>query len=418
MELKTKYQYTNFIYPYVIDENKYDKYILRLLKDKNCKLKLFEKEKDLDIYNFFLPHIRNYLFPTFEFRNEILREFNSLSNDAKSKIISKHNMTCFEYYLDENVQGKIGEGDGIFFDIGKIEIICFKTGICFLTLKTHIDGTSSFSDILDFNYRFKTICSEFSNLRDYENIKIQTNSFKDIKDIKEFTQMITGVNKKKSLFEETLEEDQFYNYSYVCIENDKWNEKNEFSMIDNDFFKYANVLPSNYASDFDKQNIEQNLHIIEKLKYSKTAVTKTNCNLFCSGIDTYNYTKLPYEYENQYFYTYIVALYKKLFLKRMNTQFKDYEKISKMRAKFINFTREFWEKEITIDDTGTLFYKTVEKTLELDDLYEEIKAKYEIIYKDLNIEKNNVYYSIIVILLIFSLIFNTINILFLMYLLG
>ena len=418
MELKTKYQYTNFIYPYVIDENKYDKYILRLLKDKNCKLKLFEKEKDLDIYNFFLPHIRNYLFPTFEFRNEILREFNSLSNDAKSKIISKHNMTCFEYYLDENVQGKIGEGDGIFFDIGKIEIICFKTGICFLTLKTHIDGTSSFSDILDFNYRFKTICSEFSNLRDYENIKIQTNSFKDIKDIKEFTQMITGVNKKKSLFEETLEEAQFYNYSYVCIENDKWNEKNDFSMIDNDFFKYANVLPSNYASDFDKQNIEQNLHIIEKLKYSKTAVTKTNCNLFCSGIDTYNYTKLPYEYENQYLYTYIVALYKKLFLKRMNTQFKDYEKISKMRAKFINFTREFWEKEITIDDTGTLFYKTVEKTLELDDLYEEIKAKYEIIYKDLNIEKNNVYYSIIVILLIFSLIFNTINILFLMYLLG
>lgn len=419
MELKTKYQYTNFIYPYVIDEEKYDKYILRLLKDKNCKLKLFEKEKDLDIYNFFLPHIRNYLFPTFEFRNEILKEFNGLSNDAKSKIIAKHNMVCFDYYLDENIQGKIGEEDGIFFDVERIEIICFKTGICFLTLKTHIDETSSFLDILDFNYRFKTICSEFSKLKDFENIKIQTNAFKDIKDIKEFTQMITGVNKKKNILGgELLEEDQFYNYSYVCIESDKWNEKNDFSVIENEFLKYANVLPSNYASDFDKKNIEQNLHIIEKLKYSKTAVTKTNCNLICSGIDTYNYTKLPFEYENQYFYTYILALYKKMFLKKMNTQFKDYERISKMRANFINFTREFWEKEITIDDTGTLFYKTVEKTLELEELYEEIRSKYEIIYKDLNIEKNNVYYSIIVILLIFSLIFNTINILFLMYLLS
>jgi hypothetical protein len=53
-----------------VDEKKFDKYILRLLKDKNCKFKLFEKEKDLDIYNFFLPYIRNYMFPTFELRKE------------------------------------------------------------------------------------------------------------------------------------------------------------------------------------------------------------------------------------------------------------------------------------------------------------------------------------------------------------
>ena len=63
-----KYQYTNFIYPYTIDESRYDKYLLKLLNDKNCKLKLFEKEKDLDIYNFFMPNIRDFLFQTFEFR--------------------------------------------------------------------------------------------------------------------------------------------------------------------------------------------------------------------------------------------------------------------------------------------------------------------------------------------------------------
>ena len=53
-----------------------------------------------------------------------------------------------------------------------------------------------------------------------------------------------------------------------------------------------------------------------------------------------------------------------------------------------------------------------------EELYNEIQNKYEVIYKQLNIEKNNVYYSVIVILLIFSLIFNTINIIFLMYLLS
>ena len=138
----------------------------------------------------------------------------------------------------------------------------------------------------------------------------------------------------------------------------------------------------------------------------------------CSGIDTYNYTKLPYEYENQYFYLYILSLYKKLFLMKLNNDFKEYDKIIKMREKFINFTKLLWNKEVTLDDTGSLYYKTLNRTLVLDDLYLEIQNKYEVIYKDLNIEKNNVYYSVIVILLIFSLIFNTINIIFLMYLLS
>ena len=107
-----------------------------------------------------------------------------------------------------------------------------------------------------------------------------------------------------------------------------------------------------------------------------------------------------------------------MFLKKLNSDFKEYETISKMHSKFVNFTKQIWEKEITLEDTGSLYYKTIKKTLELDDLYEEIKTKYEIVYKDLNIEKNNSYYSIIIILLIFSLIFNTVNILFLMYLLA
>ena len=103
---------------------------------------------------------------------------------------------------------------------------------------------------------------------------------------------------------------------------------------------------------------------------------------------------------------------------KLNNDFKRYDKIIKMRVNFIKFTKDIWNKEATLDDTGALYYKTLNKTLELDELYAEIQNKYEVIYKDLNIEKNNVYYSIIVILLIFSLVFNTVNILFLMYLLS
>ena len=46
MEQKTKFQYSYFIYPYVIAEEKYEKYLARMLKKPNCQLKVFEKEKD------------------------------------------------------------------------------------------------------------------------------------------------------------------------------------------------------------------------------------------------------------------------------------------------------------------------------------------------------------------------------------
>ena len=419
MELKTKYQYTYFIHPYIIEETKYDKYILKLLKDKKSSFKIFQKEKDLDLYNYFLPRIRDYIFPTFELRDEKLRNFNDLSIEAKSKVLAKQNMVCFDYNFAEDIQGKMGEENGIFFSIEKIQIICFNTGICFLAIKTHLEESEAFADLLDFNYRFKTINSEFSSLKNYENIKIQTDIFNDIKDISELISQITGISEKKpTIQKEQILNSQFYLYSYVCIESDKWNEKNEFLYIENEFYKYANALPSNYSSDFNKTNMEQNLHIIDKFKYSKVSLTKNCANVICSGIDTFNYTKLPYQYENEYFYTYILTLYQKMFLKKLNYEFREYDKIGKMRAKFINFTRRIWEKEITTDDTGSLYYKTLKKTLELEELYDEIKTKYEIVYKDLNIEKNNSYYSIIIILLIFSLIFNTINILFLMYLLA
>ena len=151
MELKTKYQYTYFIHPYVVDESKYSKYILKLFRDKKCSFKIFEKEKDLDIYNFFLPHIRAFMFPTFEYRDMKLRDFKDLSPEIKAKIVSKHHVACFDYDLDKDIQGKMGEENGIFFSIAKIQIICFDTGICFLAFKTHIEDDEDFADLLDFN---------------------------------------------------------------------------------------------------------------------------------------------------------------------------------------------------------------------------------------------------------------------------
>ena len=50
-----KYQYSYFIHPYIVDERKYSQHLLRLLKNKNCSLKILEKEKELNLYTYFLP---------------------------------------------------------------------------------------------------------------------------------------------------------------------------------------------------------------------------------------------------------------------------------------------------------------------------------------------------------------------------
>lgn len=409
MELSFKYQYTYFLYPYIIESEKYEKYLLRLLKDKKVTLRIFEKEKDLDIYNYFSSNIRQNLFPTFEIRDNDLRNFKELNNEKKAKILSKHGCVCFEYMLGQTVEGNEQE-NGVFFNIPKIDIICFNTGICFVSIKTTIEQSEKFSDILNFNYKFKEINSEFVGLKQYENINIQTEMLEDARQITDIIKDITG-NQKES---EDIE-NKFYTFGYTCIPSEHWNDRNEFESFENEFLKYVNTFPSNYITDLNKENEEQNLSIISKLKYSRTGITKSNCNLLCSTVDMYNYTKLPYEYETVIYYTYILRLYQKIFLKQVNLEFRSYDRIIHIRKKFIEFTKTMWAKEITNDDTGSLYYKILGSSFELEDLFEQIRKKYEIIYKDLDIEKNNRNYSIMVMLLILSLILNTFTIIAYMF---
>ena len=134
MELKTKYQYTYFIYPFAVKENKYTRYLLRLLKDENCKLRIFRKDKDLDIYSYFSHRARNYMFSTFTWSKTKLAKLDELPLDTKAAILAKNPCTIFEYTIKKDIQGKTEERNGIFFKIPKIEIICFNTGICFFNL--------------------------------------------------------------------------------------------------------------------------------------------------------------------------------------------------------------------------------------------------------------------------------------------
>ena len=214
MELKTNYQYTYFIHPFVVAENKYQKYILSLIKDKRFTLKVFQKNKDIDLYSYFSPKTREYLFSSFSHSGAKLEKLEELPEDTKSEILSKYPCTIFEYKLKEDIQGK-AEEKGIFFKVRKIEIICFNSGICFFTMKTNIEESNSFSDVLNFNYKFREINQE-NILNSYDKIYLQTNTFDDVNKLTEFIKGITGSDLETMKLD--IDTQKFLTYSYVCID--------------------------------------------------------------------------------------------------------------------------------------------------------------------------------------------------------
>lgn len=408
MELKTKYQYTYFIKPFSIKEDKYEDYLLKLLKDKNCALRIFEKEKDMEIYSYFLQNVKDYYLPTFSYDKEKVKKINSLDNKLKAGILSKLHCNIFEYDLSKQIQGKISEENGIFFNINKIEIICFDTGICFLSIKTIIENSENFCDVLDFNYKFKDINSDISKLKEYNNIKIQTSKFENMKEISSFIQSIIGLNKYSELKNIDMYNQRFFVYAYCCIDQKDWNSEEDFNKIENEFLKFSNILSHNNNYNFNKE--DNTMQSISKWKYAKFGFSKQCASLLTSNIDINNYTKLLHKYENENLYTVIINLYQRILLKKMSLELKNKKDIDITRKRFTKFTKQIWLKEITNSDTGSFIYSNWRKVFQLDEIYTEIKNKYDVIYKESSIEKNSKINKIMGIILALSLVSNIVSI--------
>ena len=169
-------------------------------------------------------------------------------------------------------------------------------------------------------------------------------------------------------------------------------------------------MPADSSRDYEYEKVET----FSKWKYAKLGLTKLGMTLFSSSNDMNNYTILPEEYENQYFYTYILNLYKKIYLKKIELEFKDITKIKKARKKFVEFTKNLWIQEITEDETGSLLNNKLQEVFELDKLYSEVKNKYDILYKELNIEKEKKISIVIAVVLFISLVLNVLNFMALM----
>jgi len=385
MELMTKYQYTYFIYPYVIDSSKYNRYIQKLLKNKKCKLRIFEKEKDMHLYQYFLPDIRDYMFWSFGLSKKGKKSFESLDIGLKANLLAEHDCNIFQYELSKDLQGKVGEKGGIFFDISEIKVICYKTGICFLVLKTALLENKSFTDILNFNYKFREINSKTYNLKEYENIRLQSDIFKDVQEISTLIREITGDNSIAKRI--NLDNEKMIVYSYSCLDQSSWNGEAQYEAIDSLFEKYRMLLPaSKEIADIVQKREHTEMY---ENKYIRYGFSNAGTVLLTTDVNTSNYTTVAQKYESEYLYTYILELYKKFLLKKLNNDFNKTSEFKDVEKEFLDFTKKLWIQEITEDEFGKVLSKRWHENLDIEEIFLKLKNKYDILYKTYNIEKTS-----------------------------
>ena len=321
--MKAKYQYTYFINSFKIERKQYKKYILSLMKNKKIKPKIYNNNKHTDLEKYFSQDIKEIMFKTME-----MSETEQKKLEENYKKIAKLPVVSFEYLVDNQTQSKMGNENGIFFKIDKIELICFKNGICFILLKTYLDENTDIKNILDFNYKLKN---------SKEQVNIQSSEFKEQIILSQLFNELTGQ-------QEMLNN---YTFSYLCVDGEDWNEQKGFSLLENEFCKLVDVVPAN-------EDVKRKIEIIEKSKYAKFGIGKSGTALITNSLDIYNCTKLPFEFENQYLYTLIFALYQKSLIEDIMKQNK---KFSKMKRKLNHFINKEFIKEVTADEIGVKLYK-------------------------------------------------------------
>ena len=405
-EEKFKYQYTYHILPYIY-EGRYDEYLTRLLKDTNIIEYRYDKIKNLEIFSYFKKDILESMFYEFPYK-----ETEKISIQKKVNKLLKYESVTFEYDIIDKEKNKISMNDivrvagneeynnnekdkgNIKFDIEDFKIIVFKSGIAFIILKTVLINTRYISDVMDFNYRFKSILSKRDIIKKLDNIEIcllgdEVNGFEKLKQI---ILNYVGKNKNNKLLENN---EEFYTFSYLCMDNIYINEENNKNILKNIYLKYSRILQSSYDTEgLDEETIvSKNM---TEIKDTNIGITKISSMLLCSGIDPFNFTVLPRDYETKMLYTYIITLYQKLFLVMINKELtSENNKKQKLgRIKFNDFISKMWYNEITLSEKGSIYYEYLKKILEINKTFDETQLKYKLIFRYNKTSKSNIFYKI------------------------
>ena len=136
MNQKVRYTYTYFIHTFQIKNMK--KYLTSLFTNKNIRVKLFEKEKDIDVYTYFSEEAKEEFFESFKLEKEDKNKIEKMNNKQKAKYFSKQNTIYLEYNNEQILPAKLGEKDrNIFFNRKNGNYLFFNRNLFFSNENTN-----------------------------------------------------------------------------------------------------------------------------------------------------------------------------------------------------------------------------------------------------------------------------------------
>lgn len=408
MPLKAKYQYTHFIYPFVVEEKKYYSFINSIItQDKVWTIKLHEQKNDNDLYNFFLPYMKRFLFPTLVWNNADIKDYKNMNIYKRSLVTSKMTCVTFDYNLSNIKTGSVkGRHYGtIDFDISKIKLICFAPGICFLDIKAEIDEEEDlidFKKVLDFNFNFRNLTPRaIENLFDKKSIRGK--KIDKIENISIFIKSVISGFETHDI--QKVYYDKMFTYSYVCV--DSWDKQSDFEKLKNDFYKFQYVLDSKSTAVFNEECDKLDDNTYSRWQYSIFGFSRESGVVFVSDKEKYNITKMPYNFENAYLYMLLLGLYQRMSLINFSQDLMKNDKTmaKELKKEFTRFTHLSWFSQVTNSEHGMDIWRKWQKAFGLQELYDEVHKEYVEYYDFVNVTSQDRINVLLVMLYTLSVIF-------------
>lgn len=149
-----------------------------------------------------------------------------------------------------------------------------------------------------------------------------------------------------------------------------------------------------------------------KKKYLYYGFANNSTVLLTSEANIQNYNELLFEYENSQLYHFIYYLHQKVYLNKLNYEIKQAKNFENIKSRFITFAKADWIYEITNNLTGTVLDKYYRKELNLDETFIRLKSKYDLLYKDYEVNKTNKHNNWLIVIIGFIIIIGIIKLLF------
>lgn len=409
MGRKVKYQYTHFLYPFVVDKNKYSKFLKSFIdNEQSWNLKIHDQSVDNDLYAFFLPYMKKFLFPTLFWDKNVIKMYKNSNANKKVSMLQKMQCITFEHNMSAIKTGKLSvyESEVINFDISNIRIIMFSEGVCFLDIKTEIDEYGKYIDfdkVLDFNNAFRTMTPKYKGVE--AKTKLKAKQIDDINDISKFVHNIIKGYENDDL--EKIYYDKMFTYSYVCLAESEWQTEEDFEEIKNDFYKFQYVLDSKSSSVFNPNLSKLDENTYSRWQYSMFGFSRESGVVLASEKEKYDITKLPYNFEKIYLYMLLLACYQRISLinfsqELLNEDKSKVEKLQKQLTRFVHFT---WFSQITNSEHGMDIWNRWQNAFGLQELFDEVHREYSEYY-DLVVTKGQERINILlVIIYVISVLF-------------